>query len=72
MADLINGWPEDGEPMALRPPVLRTDICNPGTPNEMIVERSDDIICKTIRAYGPITRWLLNTGWFDGIGTTYK
>ncbi len=49
----------------IRVPIFKADICNAGTPNEMIVERADDKVFKIVRAYRPITRWLLNTGWFD-------
>jgi hypothetical protein len=49
-----------------RIPVFKDDICNRDTPDEMIVQRADNKVFNIIRAYRPITRWLLNTGWFDG------
>lgn len=50
----------------MRIPIFRNDLLNAGTPDEMIVERADDRVFNVIRAYRPFTRWLLNTGWFDG------
>ena len=50
----------------LRIPVLREIIINYGTPDEAIVYLADNKVFKVWRAYNPITRWLLNTGWFDG------
>jgi len=50
----------------LRIPIFRQVICNEDTPDEMIVELADNKVFNIIPAYRPITRWLLNTGWFDG------
>ena len=50
----------------VRIPIFLDDVLNEGTPNECIVKRADNKVFKVIYAYGPITRWLLNTGWFDG------
>jgi hypothetical protein len=50
----------------IRVPVFREALVNIDTPDEMIVYLADNKVFKTLRAYGPITRWLLNTGWFDG------
>jgi len=50
----------------LRVPGFREALVNVDTPDEAIVYLADDKVFKIIRAYGPITRWLLNTGWFDG------
>ncbi len=50
----------------IRIPVFREALVNVDTPDEMIVSLANDKVFKINRAYGPITRWLLNTGWFDG------
>ena len=66
MSDLFNGWPEDGE-LPFQVPIFGARVLiNPDTPDEAIVEFVDNKVFKIHRAFGPITRWLLNTGWFDG------
>lgn len=47
-------------------PTFRDELVNPGAPNEMIVTLANDKVIKIWRAHYPLTRWLLNTGWFDG------
>jgi hypothetical protein len=51
---------------SFRIPVFKVDIVNPSTPDEMIVQRADDKVFQITPAFRPFTRWLLNTGWFDG------
>jgi hypothetical protein len=46
-------------------PIFREALINVDTPDEMIVQFANNKVFNIIRAYGPITRWLLNTGWFD-------
>ena len=55
----------DREPI-LRVPTFREALVNVDTPDEAIVQLANDKVFRIQRAYGPITRWLLNTGWFDG------
>jgi hypothetical protein len=50
----------------IRIPVISVLSINPGTPDAALVYLADSKVFKIIRAYSPITRWLLNTGWFDG------
>ena len=47
-------------------PIFTEQLINEGTPNEQIVRLADGKVYKILWAYGPITRWLLNTGWFNG------
>ena len=46
-------------------PRFREALVNVDTPDEMIVSLANDKVFKITRAYGPLTRWLLNTGWFN-------
>ena len=50
----------------IRCPIIQQRIINLDTPDEAIVYTADNKVFKIIRAYRPLTRWLLNTGWFDG------
>lgn len=52
-------------PDVIRVPAFREVLLNEGTPDEMIVTLANDKVFKVWRAHYPITRWLLNTGWFD-------
>ena len=48
----------------VRIPVFRKELLNVDTADEMIVTLANDKVIRIQRAYGPVTRWLLNTGWF--------
>lgn len=53
-------------PDVIRIPTFREALLNVDTPDEMIVTLANDKVIRIQRAYGPITRLLLKTGWFDG------
>ena len=48
----------------LQIPIFREALINVDTPDEMIVTLANNKVIHIQRAYGPVTRYLLKTGWF--------
>ncbi len=59
------GQPGDFDADMVRIPTFREALVNVDTPDEMIVTLANNKVIHIQRAYGPVTRFLLNTGWFD-------